>query len=496
LPRKRIMKNGWAFLAAITRAIEAWSDDVVRREPDAFVYRGADLRYAVERALFFKFANDAGLQHHFDCMASQEPPPPRPSDPWCGVIADYLSPDPAAIPEPSFRVPPLNWKKKIRRGLGNLARIGRKPYRAARLPNNVDVLFLTVHPKFTAFLRPVAEALGPVTAFLTLQVPLVESDLAEKSLPCIALRPGCSWPRGSVLRHFPELCDGFDRMAATFDALKPHLVVVPEGNAPAYELALRAGLPRGVATICLQHGAPAYTNPGFRNWNFADVLVWGQAFIAPYARYNPGQHFTVVGTPALLPSPRARAAGAAIRSAGFFLQKGATVIPAADWDALLGFMDRAAAAFPDIEIIVRDHPTQPSLNATERAIFEDRSNIRFMPPARYTLNEVLAACDVVVGAASTTLLEAIQSGAIPFIFGTSYPADFPDIAGAGAAIAAADGPTAEAALRQLAESEELRVRLRKAGDKLRPSLFAASGAEGAARIATALKAAASARPSV
>jgi len=42
-------------------------------------------------------------------------------------------------------------------------------------------------------------------------------------------------------------------------------------------------------------------------------------------------------------------------------------------------------------------------------------------------------------------------------------------------------------------SGELRAELRSAGKSLRPSLFAASGPEGAARIADALRAAASAR---
>jgi hypothetical protein len=487
------MKHGWAFLAAITRAIETWSADVARHDPAAFNYRGADLRHAVERTLFFKFANDAGLQHRFDCLVAQAPLPPQPTDPWSRVMAAYISPDPAAAPMPTLRIPAASWKKRVRNWLGNFLHIGRCSYHATRLTGRTDILFLTIHSKFVAFLRPVAEALGPQTAFLTPEDPVVETYLADSSLPCVALRRGYSGSRSSLLRHFPELCDGFDRMAATFDALKPRLVVVPEGNAPAYELALRAGLPRGVATICLQHGAPAYTNPGFRNWNFADVLVWGQAFIDPFARHNRDQHFTITGTPALLPAPQMRTAGGTIRSVGFFLQKGATVIPPGEWDALLDFIGWAAAAFLGIEIIVRDHPTQPSLSPTERAMFEDRPNIRFMPPSRYSLNEVLAACDVVVAAASTTLLEAVQSGAIPFIFGTAYPADFPAITEAGAAIAAEDRAAAETALKRLVESAELRAQLRTGGETLRPLLFAASGAEGVANIAAALKTAANAR---
>lgn len=126
-------------------------------------------------------------------------------------------------------------------------------------------------------------------------------------------------------------------------------------------------------------------------------------------------------------------------------------------------------------------------------MFQDRPNIRFMPPPHYSLNEALLISDVAVAAASTTLLEAVQSGAIPFIFGTAYPRDFPDIAVAGAAIAARDRQAAESSLSRLVESENLRAELRSAGERFRPSLFAASGPEGAARIAAALQAAANAQ---
>jgi hypothetical protein len=488
------MKHGWAFMDAITRAIEGWCGDLARRHPGAFQYRRADLRHAVERTLFFRLANDAELQQCFDALVDGAPLPPKPADAWCAAIMPYLSPPPtdqAIQPD----IPALDWKRRLRRQAGNLSRIGRPSCRSSRLKGDVDILLLAIHPKFVSFLLPIADAVGTGVAFLTINDPALEAHLAEQQLPGVALRSAFSWPSpaGNLLGHFPEICSVFDRLTAMVNALKPRAILVPEGNAPVYEIANRAGQQHGVATICIQHGAPAYTNPGFRNWSFSDVFVWGEAFIEPYARHNPRQHFTVTGTPALLPFPRMRAADAPINSAGFFLQKGATVIPQNEWEALLRFIGSAAAAFPDIEIVVRDHPTQPHLTGSERAMIGNFSNVRFMSPPHYSLNDALGACDIVIAAASTTLLEAVQSSAIPFIFGTAYPEDFPDIAGAGAAVAARDVPAAETVLRALIEDRTLRSGLRLAGDRLRPSLFAASGAQGAARIVAALGAAASGR---
>src|SRR4051812_35539793 len=105
------MNQGWAFLAAVTRAIEAWSADVVRQAPAAFFYRGADLRHAVERTLFFRLVNDAGLQRHFGDITGGRPAPP-PDDPWCAVIARYLSPQPGAMPHAASRLPARSWKKR------------------------------------------------------------------------------------------------------------------------------------------------------------------------------------------------------------------------------------------------------------------------------------------------------------------------------------------------------------------------------------------------
>jgi hypothetical protein len=479
------MKHGWAFFESLTLAIEAWSAAVAKRYPQAFVHLGMDLRHAVERDLFFTLVNDPVLQERFDARMDGATLPPAPFDPWRAAIEPYLIQATSA----DAQIPPLKPFSRWRNRVGNMLRLGKPAFATGHLASAPDILFLCIHPKFVDFFKPVAESAGAGAAFLTVNDLPLEGHLYERGLARVGLRPThFSLPAGPLLRHYAHFCGILESFSAMMEALKPRLIVVPEGNAPVYELALLAGRKKGIATICVQHGAPAYTNPGFRNWHFDNVLVWGDAFIDPFARHNPGQAFTVAGTPAQLPHP-VEVGGAPIRSIGFFLQKGATVVPAAEWEALLEFIGWTAREFPGLKVIVRDHPSQPHLTPAERAHLDGLANITFMSPPRISLNDALAACDVVVASASTTLLEAVQSGGIPFIFGTAYPADFPDIAAAGAAASAPDLPSAKTLLARLAQDSEWRMSLHHAGKRLRPHLFAAVGHEGAARIAALLRAA-------
>jgi len=480
------MKHGWAFLQSLTRAIEAWSAAMAKRDPDVFLDRGMDLRHAIERDVFFKIANDPPLQERFDARTEKQALPPASDNPWCTVIEPWLANDDTRPLE--AKTPPLSALRRGRSRIGNLLRLGKPAFTTANLTSPLDILFLCIHPKFAEFFRPVTDAAGAGAAFLTINDVPLEKHLDGRGWARVGLRPvHFALPDSPLLSHFPHYRGILDSLCAMMETLKPRVIAVPEGNAPVYELALLAGQRHGVATVCVQHGAPAYTNPGFRNWHFDDVLVWGDAFIAPYARHNPAQHFTVAGTPALLPSP-VDSGDAPIRSVGFFLQKAVTVIPAWEWTALLKFIGWTARTFPNLKIIVRDHPSQPHLAATERAELEGLPNLAFMPPPRFSLNDVLTACDVVVASASTTLLEAAQSGAIPFIFGGSYPEDFPDMVGAQVAVSAPDLAAAQTLMTRLTADGAWRGTLREAGRQFRPHLFAATGKEGAARIVALLRA--------
>ena len=480
------MKHGWSFVAALTRTIECWSASAVATDAAAFLYRDCDLRFAIERSLFFRLVNDLQLQQIFDACQDGKLSEILPSDPWSAFMAPML----CGSDQGFYRhAPPYRMKQRARSLVSNLMLTRRRRHTQERLDKRAKYLFLAIHPKFVNFFMPIVDSLGPEAAFLSIQDRIVESFLAEKGLPGIGVRDSRPHrlPLTGLLGHFRELCLGVDCLADMIEDLKPKVIVVPEGNAPIYEVALVAGARRGVKTVCLQHGAPSYTNPGLRNWHFDDVLVWGKGFVDCFARYNPSQRFTVTGTPASLPRARSAAADAPIGSIGFFLQKGATLIPNEEWDELLRFIAWTAQTWPAMTVVVRDHPTQPHMTGPERAALDAFPNVRFMPPPAHSLSDVLSSVDVVVAAASTTLLEALPAGAIPFIFGTCYPKDFPDIAARHAAIRAEDLRSAKRSFSELVEDATRRMRLREEGARLASELFTATGTEGARAIAEALR---------
>jgi len=453
------MRGGYDFTLATTIAIERWSAEVVRAQPGAFIYRGADLRHAVERSLFFELVNRTDIQARF-----------------------------ASIGRLDITVPAITFSRRMRYEAGNLLRLLRPHFISKRLRKNPVYLFLTIHPKFVTFLKPIADELGTHAAYLTVEDKVTEAYLERCGLPVVAVQQAFT-PRlvaTDANTHWVSLCRAFDQVCVMFDRVKPSVVVVPEGNAPIYEIAHRAGQQRGIETIYMQHGAPAYTNPGFRNWTFANAIVWGTQFIEPFAKYNPQQKFTPIGTPASFGLARRRY-GEPIQAIGIFLQKAVGVIPKHEWGEMLTFIGWLARSFPDIDILVREHPTQPRLDADELASLGTYPNLHFVPAPQHSLDEVLSRCDIVVAAASTTLLEAIAVGAIPFIFGTAYPPDFPAIAREGAAAHASSFDEARQTIGALVGDTQLRVKLRDEGERLRPELFASVGAEAAARIAVFLR---------
>src|SRR5437867_9282060 len=59
----------YEFVEALCASIEDYTAAAERQWPTAFVYAGANLRYAVERALYFRFVNSEHLYSYFTGLA-------------------------------------------------------------------------------------------------------------------------------------------------------------------------------------------------------------------------------------------------------------------------------------------------------------------------------------------------------------------------------------------------------------------------------------------
>lgn len=480
------------FVDALTDAIERWSADVARRQPSAFLHRGADLRHAVERVLYFVLVNDEAVRAaHATFLAAGAVPPTLPDHVYFRLVGPYLfSPASDRRGDRLSGSEGARWSTRLVRALGLLRYIAASQRSAADLDAPPDVLFIVTHPKFVEFLRPIAAMIGKPAAFVTIDDPHTESHLSQLGLPRYVLRQQ-PWPVAEgALRNFGSLCASFDSFHSLLRRIRPQVVVIPEGNAPLHEVVRVAAAKLNVRSLCLQYGWSPISHPGFRHLSYDNMLVWGPMFAEMLARHNPRQLFTVTGNPGLSGAQPIAVRDGPVKGIGFFLQKGGPLIGVNEWPAFLDLIGWTAKHFPDLSVIVREHPSTQPLDADERARIGHESNIRFMAPAEHSLAQTLALCDVVVSAYSTTLLEALAFGAIPLIVApVGMSRYWPDLVAMGAAIEGTGAEDARSSLAALVADADLRGRLRSAGRSLRSQLFAAIGRDAAANISAQVAAA-------
>jgi hypothetical protein len=438
--------SGYAFMTAVGDAITRACGEL---EPDAFHYRGADLRYAAERALFVRLANNAGL-----AAALSGGGTPSMDSPLEAAVARHL----LGTDVSSQRLP-----SRARTAAGKL----RRPA-PLELPDlRGGTWFLVDHAKFLRFIAPVTDAAAASFGVLSLAPPATEL-LPGAGLPFVAIdygqdaRPPSLRAQGEALRSLPGLAVEFDRFARLIEALRPARLVVIEGNAPTDELLNRAAQQADVPCVCLQQGWSPVVHTGFRNMSYADMAVWGEGFAEILRPHNPAQQFTVTGSHMLERPPAGAALAAELGGApavGFFLQPTSMVMGREHVESIHALALRVATELPDTAVVVREHPAAP-LDAGDRETLTRHPNVVLAPGDRYGLRSVLDALAVTVSIYSTTLVESAALGTPPVVVGITGPDRYsPDLEALGAGIEVRDTDAAFEAIRRLLTNAEERERL-------------------------------------
>lgn len=459
----------------LNEAIEQFTSDMVKRDRAVFKARQADIRYVVERQMFFATFPDRALHDYFvACEKHQDLPDDKDLSYWVRQITPYFHKS-----HPDFDALP-NLKSRILRYLYRLR--GTPSVRIEGCSEDRPrVLFLVIHPKFVRYLRPIAEKLSVPYAFLAIEdtdmfvalagqgSPRVHIDLTEESRAMIATEveirqrkfdpgPFNSWfIRLNVLRQ-------------AFKQLAPDCIVVPEGNAAIYELANQAARAIGIPTVCVQQGWAPVVHPGFRNMSYTKMFVWGQQFIDMLAPYNPRQEFVATGNHIVASVPQG---DVQMRSAiAFFLQNGAHWLTEAVAQGVMDLIVWSAEQFPDREIRVREHPGEP---LPEKIVehLKTAKNIRVMLPSEFSLKDVFLDCRVAIAINSTTILEAVASGVVPLILDVGgWGPYYPSVVGEGAGIEANNFADARTELERLVSDDGFCASFGPALDRVRQRLFA------------------------
>jgi hypothetical protein len=306
-----------------------------------------------------------------------------------------------------------NWLERI----ATTRRQLRRP-KAGPLPAQPEILAVAAHPKFARFLRPVLDGLDAVV------------------LDCFTGPPLRT--RSKYLRAYPEVLAAASALAQQVDQASPKVVVAAEGNAPVDAVLGAVAGRAGVPSVVVQQGWAAQVHAGFRKLPFDRMLVWGPGFARLLEGHNPELEFVVTGNYAIDP-PRD---GEKRDAVSVFMQSTSDLISAEHIEQLVQLTVELADEVP--RVLVREHPSH-GLAEPSREQLETQSNIAFANDVE--LRSVLATSVVALSMYSTTLFEAVPSGAIPVSFNpTSLPRLEPSIAALWVGFETRDRPSARTAI--------------------------------------------------
>jgi hypothetical protein len=474
-------------------AIERFVSGAIASDFSNFRVRAANLRYVVERHLFFALITDRRLYRYFVAHECGDPDDGLEGlSAMARLVAPYLSREKIGV-TPSAS-PPI------------LTRIVRTIYRRQGHANvrcegksrgNSKVLFLVIHPKFVRYLLPIAEALPMSSAFLTIDDPETFGYLRSEGLARVGIelsRESWELTKESVkvvgvnyvagpLEYFAIKFNAIRRALA---ALRPSCIVVPEGNAPVCELVNRVTKTLSIQTLCVQQGWAPLVHPGFRNMTYNRMCVWGRGFAELLSPYNPDENFVATGNHIL--TCRRQQDDLTRNAIAFFLQKGNHLTTEAAWSSMLELIAWTARNFPNSEVRVREHPSAP-LSESELSVFNGFPNVRLKAPGEATLDDALVGCHTVVAMDSTTILEGAATGAVPLILNVNgYDHYNPNIAADGGAVEVEDFATARSALSRLILDDEYRRSFADGLDRVRERFFAGNGDEALAAMVSEIMA--------
>jgi hypothetical protein len=188
---------GFDFTRDLCRAIELYTASAVKRDPNAYIYRGVQLRYAVERWLYINGINSDALfrQYLFIrelCPPSVELPSLNPVE---SDIAFFMCTHHATDDQPPQRVG--RWLLNSARLVYGWMRRRRPRARVKPTPGRgFNILIHVVNIKFANYLAPITGELEPASyAYLVTSDIGLGEQLGQMGYPVIGVRP-----EGSLLQ--------------------------------------------------------------------------------------------------------------------------------------------------------------------------------------------------------------------------------------------------------------------------------------------------------
>ena len=472
------------YIQQLCQAIEDFTTSKEAVHPQTFIYRGANLKYAVERALYFFAVDHKRLRFFFRQWTQQQLPE---IVKFNTVIERDLA---FFIANKEIELNRLKAKYKTLYYLMNWQKNLVLQLLLNTQPNFESVqeeiiLFAVNHKKFVKFFEPIAKNLSIPYVYLLHPRTGIQSLLSSVDIQKYLIENQLSYvniPKTINLKRQPDnffvdlplVANLYNYYYATLKKLKPKCVVVPEGNHIQDELINQIGKQLSIPVICLQQGWSPIIHNGFRHMSYTKMLVWGQGFADLLQPLNPEQKFVVTGSHIVKFNHSVNSINQATTRKGisFFLQSPKKIGTIKTWNQFLELIRWTAKEFVEVPVLVREHP-QYLLSSKERNRLQRYSNVKLVSPSSYSLSTVLADSMLVVAIYSTTILEGIAAGVLPLIFNvTSLPSYYPDVQAAGAGIEVKNLEEAKQAVRRIITDKTYIFQFEASMKKFRNQYFA------------------------
>ncbi len=284
------------------------------------------------------------------------------------------------------------------------------------------IIYYALHERFLKFALPVLSAL-PEDVVALCENPIPGDFVCSENIQAIefSFLKLYQYQNQFLQTKFPQIFFMFNTLAGLWNVLSPQKLIVIEGNHPQFEILALLGKKDKVPVICLQQGWPGILHTGFRNMQYSHFISWGRQFSEMLEALNPIPSFIDAGYPFNVINYEKR------NAISFFLQAPLLVSSVNDYNQLLELSFFCAQHFPELCILVREHPEYPlPVQFIETA--KKYKNIRLTPPSAYSIDEIYGQSFISVSIFSSTIIESIAHGVIPFVFNpTSMPHYYPDL---------------------------------------------------------------------
>lgn len=481
--------HGLDYTYDLCDAIERYTASAIDHDVCAYIHRGMQLRYAVERLLYIQYVSSEHIFWHYQVHrggSAHAASGPRLSRVESDILFFLCKQGSSADHPPRRRGRLL--RRRAKNALARLrGRLGATVQPHADVPQR-DILIHVGNSKFANYLAPVTHDLASAFfAYLSIGDEELEERLVRGGYPMVRAFSEVPaydrFPHSDALFDFLPLVREAEATLAALQMLRPRCVVVVEGNAPRDVITAEACRLLGIPCFCIQQGWSPVVHTGFRNMEYTEMFVWGQRFADLLRPYNPRQSFRVTGSPTV-PHRAPRTTTDRIRTIGFFLQAPCPLLGVAGFDAFMDLTISVAESYPDVHVIVREHPGY-RLPAESVRKLRACANVHFSIPSAEPLADVISASDIVVSVFSTVLLEALPMNSVPLICSIGPMQVYqPELAAAGAAIEVRSIPEARRVIDTVIADPGRLVPLRKAITSISAQFF--SDGDGASNIASIL----------